>query len=1088
MKFLTVLFTCSLTFVWAQQEMLVIKPSGHKSQVRDLAVSKDKKYVITGSFDKTIKKWDIETGEVVMEYRSKIGPGFEGAVYHIELSPDNKYLAAGGWFGPEDESEDLGDIRVFDYETGELVRVLKGLGSSVYSLNFSSDSKTVIAADIYSKILKWDVASGIKTGTFDFHKFIDEETFLEHDVQSDRMMSVDKKGILCFWDINKPEKPLKVDKKTIPGFLSKEFKGVTEYAGNVAVSPTLENYAFSLENYIILLNEKYKPYFIIENKYKPGFLKFSADGKRLLTGCIAIGTEHHAYLFEKQASGDWKEIADFDKADASIIAGDFIDNTTIACAGGAENDIFIWSLDKDANGKQKLISTFKTNGFNPYAVALKNGVIAFADVWTENFGKSSFNKEFDLFLKSIVPFSDQAYNRPVTEKESFSIKWCRTSDGLDGLQAGLEIKKGSSVLDTIKRNEFSGSRHTVYSFSNDNFVITGGNYGFLEAYGTDGKLYNRFVGHTDLLHGLSLSPDGKRLISSSGDNSIKIWNIENLGKFEDNKAPKSMKEYIDTEIGPKYPNVKESIEKKIRELNLNEDYSKKSIQSWEKINGLFKKTDLKGLAEDVFEGVIDEYRVVLIYPIVSIFMTTDGEWIIWDEKGYFSASKKGAQYVGYYVNQGKDQTSRFYPFEQFDLKYNRPDIILEELGLGSEKIRNFYYKAYLKRLEKMGMSEKQIKGEIHLPVVAIKSQKLAEDKKSVDISFTASDSKYKLDRINVYINDVPVYGRSGIKVTTAGAYEQTIHLDLAEGRNKIQISALNDQGAESLKESFTLFTAKTDKKPDLYLVTIGTSLYKDKRFNLKYAAKDAQDMTETFKKDPAYNQVFHEILLDEQSTRGNIEKLKTFLQRSTRNDVVMVFIAGHGLLDENLDYYYATYDIDFNQPAMKGMLFSEIEELLDGIGALKKLLFMDTCHSGEVDKSEMEKEQENKTIKKEEDIEFRTAGQGVRKKEGEGLENTSELIKELFSDLRRGTGSTVISSAGGAEYAMESSTWKNGLFTYCLLYGLNSQKADLNGDGKIMLSEVQYYVRNEVSKLSQGKQQPTSRLENLSLDYPIWIK
>ncbi|MCE3295064.1 MAG: hypothetical protein K0R65_778 [Crocinitomicaceae bacterium] len=1083
---LTVLFLLlSVSLCRAQGELFFVNPSGHKSQVRDVALSNDKKYVITGSFDKTIKKWDIETGEVVKEYRSKIGPGFEGAVYSIELSPDNRYLAAGGWFGPEDESEDLGDIRIFDYETGEVTRVLKGLGSPPKNIDISPDSKYVIAGDGYSKILKWDVTTGQKVGVFDYHKFETGKLLITHEARAGRMMSVDQEGTICFWDINNTAKPLKIDKKTVPGLMKKSMKGLANEVADLAISPTLEDYAFSLENLIVIYDQKYKAYAFIPNETRPGFLRFSADGLRLLTGCVDRGSIMHAKVYEKNGK-DWLQIADFDAADGSMICGEFIDNNTYVTPGGESNQVYIWSLEKESSGKQKLLKNFSSNGFLPYAAGLNNGVIAFADVWTENMGKSEFNKEFDLFLKAIEPYSQRAYTRPIFNKDNYSINWCRTYNGAEGIQAGLEIKQGVRVLDTIKRDEYNGDRHTAYTFTNDNFIVTGGDYGFLEAYDVNGEVYNRFVGHTDYIESVEISTDKRRLISSSSDNTIRIWNIENLGKYEENQAKMSVYEYMKTEQSVKYPILFETLEKKIKELGLEKPYNEKSIKAWETIIKEIDKTNIGEYYHDMLSYMLNEYRTVFIYPIVSIFMTKEGEWIIWDEKGYFSASKKGAQYVGYYMNQGKDNTARFYPFEQFDLKYNRPDIILEELGLGSEKIRNFYYKAYLKRLEKMGITEKQMKGEIHLPEVAIKSQTLSADKKSVDIAFTASDAKYRLDRINVFINDVPVYGRAGIKVNKAGSYEQTIHLDLAEGRNKVQISALNDQGAESLKESFVLFTNKSDKKPDLYLITIGTSIYKDKRFNLKYAAKDAQDMVETFKHDPAYNQVFHEILLDEKSTKENIEQLKAFLQRSTRNDVVMVFIAGHGLLDENLDYYYATYDIDFNQPAMKGMLFSEIEELLDGIGALKKLLFMDTCHSGEVDKSEMEKE--SKVVKKEEDVEFRTAGQGVRKKEGEGLGNTSELVKELFSDLRRGTGSTVISSAGGAEYAMESSTWKNGLFTYCLLSGLSSQKADLNLDGKIMLSEVQQYVRSEVSRLSQGKQQPTSRLENLSLDYPIWIK
>jgi hypothetical protein len=69
---------------------------------------------------------------------------------------------------------------------------------------------------------------------------------------------------------------------------------------------------------------------------------------------------------------------------------------------------------------------------------------------------------------------------------------------------------------------------------------------------------------------------------------------------------------------------------------------------------------------------------------------------------------------------------------------------------------------------------------------------------------------------------------------------------------------------------------------------------------------------------------------------------------------------------------------------------------------------------------------------------------------------------------------------------MESGEWKNGLFTYCLINGIQTMSADLNNDGIIMLSELQIYVQDQVMILSDGKQQPTSRIENLVLDYRVW--
>lgn len=92
----------------------------------------------------------------------------------------------------------------------------------------------------------------------------------------------------------------------------------------------------------------------------------------------------------------------------------------------------------------------------------------------------------------------------------------------------------------------------------------------------------------------------------------------------------------------------------------------------------------------------------------------------------------------------------------------------------------------------------------------------------------------------------------------------------------------------------------------------------------------------------------------------------------------------------------------------------------------------------------------------------------------------------LFTDLRKGTGATVISSSGGMKFAMEGDDWNNGLFTYCLINGIKSKEADLNKDGEIWLSELKQYVSEQVTKLSNGKQQPTSRIENQMLDYRVW--
>ena len=166
----------------------------------------------------------------------------------------------------------------------------------------------------------------------------------------------------------------------------------------------------------------------------------------------------------------------------------------------------------------------------------------------------------------------------------------------------------------------------------------------------------------------------------------------------------------------------------------------------------------------------------------------------------------------------------------------------------------------------------------------------------------------------------------------------------------------------------------------------------------------------------------------------------------------------------------------------EAIAYEDLESLLDGIAPLKKTLLIDACHSGEIDKDEVMLAEANVT--QEENIQFRAIGSTAKPKLG--IQNTSELTKSLFTDLRKGTGATVISSAGGMEFAMEGEDWNNGLFTYCFINGIRSKEADINKDGEIWLSELQEYVGEKVADLSKGKQQPTSRIENQSVDFRVW--
>jgi WD40 repeat protein len=123
---------------------LMLDTGGHMAQVRDIAFTPDGKYVVSAGDDKVIRLWDWQAGKTVRTLRGQTDQGNEGKLMAMALSPDGRWLAAGGWMDTSSASTPCcGDIRLYDFATGEVVALLKGHTSTVIGLAFSRDSKFI---------------------------------------------------------------------------------------------------------------------------------------------------------------------------------------------------------------------------------------------------------------------------------------------------------------------------------------------------------------------------------------------------------------------------------------------------------------------------------------------------------------------------------------------------------------------------------------------------------------------------------------------------------------------------------------------------------------------------------------------------------------------------------------------------------------------------------------------------------------------------------------------------------------------------------------------------------------------------------
>ena len=425
-----------------------------------------------------------------------------------------------------------------------------------------------------------------------------------------------------------------------------------------------------------------------------------------------------------------------------------------------------------------------------------------------------------------------------------------------------------------------------------------------------------------------------------------------------------------------------------------------------------------------------------------------------------------------------------YPFEQFDLRLNRPDLIVRRLGRSSADIAELFKRAWSKRIRRMGFSEESLAAGGEVPTLSI----LARDELPIsqaerELSFRIqAQASSPLERINLFVNDVPVWGTNGrdISAPSSSEYEGQIQVRLSAGRNKVQVSCLNQAGFESLRSTFEVTCSAPESQPDAYVLAIGVSEYLQDEYSLVYAAKDARDITAAFESNGLYGKVHSKLLTDSAATRDSILAAREFLMQADVDDQVVLFVAGHGVLSDDLDYFFGTHDIDFASPAEHGLSYADLEGLVDGIPSRKKLVLMDTCHSGELEPegTELLEVSVASGVKQ-------GSTRGLRVVKNSRTEDLSELLGTLFTDLRRGTGAVVVTSSSGTEYSYEDEKWANGVFSYAVLEGLRDRRAGKD-DTAIRASQLMEYVGARVTELTGGMQTPTMRRDNLELDFPIW--
>lgn len=1005
---------------------------GHTDWVSTAVFSPDGKYVLTASWDSTARIWNALTGKFLQVLK-----GHKGSLTSGVFSPPNKADPKGGKYILTASMDET--ARIWLASNGTPVHTLEGHTEWVTSASYNDDGKYIITASNDKTAKTWTASDGHLLNTLTGHtRALRSASFSP----SSKSMTGSQYIVTSSWDST-----ARIWQAST-GRLLQLLKGHKDAVISAVFSPDAK-YVLTAS-----LDSCAKVWMVVTGELITDFRghkealtcgSFSADGKNALTASLdqtcRIWSAMGGFLLSELkghtnvlTSANFSPATEEDKPGGKYIAAISWDNT-----------VKIWEssegrLISQLKGHSHWINTavFSPDGRSMVTASLDNSVRIFS------IPDGNLLHDLKGHTEAVSSASYSPDGRYIV-----SASWDSTANIWDAADGKLlrQLKGHKNILRSAM---FSPT--CADDPSGGKFIVTGSWDNTARIWRTsDGMLLYELKGHTDSLRSAIYSPDGKLIVTASWDNTARIWSAGTGKQLFELKAHTASLNSAAFSPDSKYV-VTSSLDntaciwdaatgklmsklsrhsKAVAAATFSPDSRYVVTASWDNTGNLWDVATGRLIGE--LNGHTGSLKSAMFSPDGKYIVTTSEDNTLkkWNaltggflytffavDSTNFLAVDKDGRYDGneaarrmlYYVCDNE-----IIDLEQFkDLSWE-PGLVSKLMGRNTEPVT-------AKKLSEIN--------------VCNTTPEVKEDGfKDGAYHFSVYPRQGGLGEIQVYVNGKLIQKYDPASLLNVGNRYSLVVKEaeisdyfMAGAYNRMVVKATTKGGSMISRGAVvtTLNEKKGRKNPDMYIITIGISRYKDEKLRLTYASKDAVDLATVMvasAKNLLNTDGRQHVFSYSFNTDGNgrwplklsIEKLVDSLSYHIKSeDITVMFFAGHGiLLAGQKSLYLLTAEASGNElTGIEKEVAISTEELREWSGKIKankQVLILDACNSGQAIKN----------------LQQIVKSRDVPADQQRALEN-----------LRDKTGLFILSASAADQAAYENKLYEQGLLTYSLLSGI----------------------------------------------------